>query len=236
MHVKRKCASGPFWEKMNSEIFSYLEFHTQDEKARAEVRSFRQKHVFFSVWTYSWWPWWSHFFIQMFKLIRRRKKRMKERRKKWLKRSRPRSEHQKHKKLNEYISTWQPNYNWKAFWGKKLMFFFSWNVHLFPSYYWYCPFLHFVWLRTSINQGMETWNAFDQINSFRYSFSSVQDQTQIHVMDWILGWPFVKVVPAILVSPKYLLTPFPLPPLQYGHFGALFPPETNLASAFTFWK
>ena len=46
MHVKRKCASGPFWEKMNSEIFSYLEFHTQDEKARAEVRSFRQKHVF----------------------------------------------------------------------------------------------------------------------------------------------------------------------------------------------
>ena len=46
MHVKRKCASGPFWEKMNSEIFSYLEFHTQDEKARAEVSSFRQKHVF----------------------------------------------------------------------------------------------------------------------------------------------------------------------------------------------
>ena len=130
------------------------------------------------------------------------------------------------------------NYNWKMIYGEKNLDVFSRETFIvflliidivLSS-------LHFVWLRPSINQGMETWNAFDQINSFRYSFSSVQDQTQIHVMDWILGWPFVKVVPAILASPKYLLTPFPLPPLQYGHFGALFPPETNLASAFTFWK
>ena len=95
-------------------------------------KEFSSKTCFFSVWTFSWWPWWSHFFIQMFKLIRRRKKRMKERRKKWLKRSRPRSEHQKHKKLNEYILTWQPNYNWKRIYGEKsLDDFFSWNIHFF---------------------------------------------------------------------------------------------------------
>ena len=110
--------------------------------------------------------------VQMFKLIRRRKKRTKEKRKKWLKRSRPRSEHQKHKKLNEFILTWQPNYNWKKYGKKNLDVFFSWNFHIFPSHYWYCPFLLFVWLRTSINQGMETWNVFDWINYFHYSFSS----------------------------------------------------------------
>ena len=49
MHIKWKSVSGPFWEKMNSEIFSCLEFHTQDEKARAEVRSFCQKHLFVSI-------------------------------------------------------------------------------------------------------------------------------------------------------------------------------------------
>ena len=65
MNVKGKIVSGPFWEKMNSEIFSYLEFHTQDEKARAEVRSFCQKHLFLN-WTYSWWFWWSYSFMQIF--------------------------------------------------------------------------------------------------------------------------------------------------------------------------
>ena len=109
----------------------------------------------------------------MFKLIRRRKKRTKEKRKKWLKRSRPRSEHQKHKKLNEYILTWQPNYyRERIYWEKNLDDFSAWNFHLCPSHYWHCSFLHFVWLRTSINQVMETWNVFDQINSFHYSFSS----------------------------------------------------------------
>ena len=34
-----KVNSGLFWDKMNSEIFSYLEFHTVDEEKRAQVRS-----------------------------------------------------------------------------------------------------------------------------------------------------------------------------------------------------
>ena len=59
MHVKREYVSGPFWEKMNSEIFSYLDFHTLDEKARAEVKIFCLKHFFSLDWTYSWLPWWS---------------------------------------------------------------------------------------------------------------------------------------------------------------------------------
>ena len=92
-------------------------------------KEFSSKTCFFSVWTFSWWPWWSHFFIQMFKLIRRRKKRMKERRKKWLKRSRPRSEHQKHKKLNEYIVTWQLIE--KGFMEKKFLMIFSLETFIF---------------------------------------------------------------------------------------------------------
>ena len=31
---------GLFWDKMNSEIFSYLEFHTVDEEKRAQVGAF----------------------------------------------------------------------------------------------------------------------------------------------------------------------------------------------------
>ena len=38
--------SGLFWDKMNSEIFSYLEFHTVDEEKRAQVENDKLKFAF----------------------------------------------------------------------------------------------------------------------------------------------------------------------------------------------
>ena len=132
MHVKRKCASGPFWEKMNSEIFSYLEFHTQDEKARAEVRSFRQKHVF---------SLFEHILDDLDDLISlfKRSKWSGAEKRGWKKGGRNGWKDQglvqsirRTKKLNEYIVTWQPNSNWKRIYGEKnLDDFFSWNIHFF---------------------------------------------------------------------------------------------------------
>ena len=153
MHVKRKCASGPFWEKMNSEIFSYLEFHTQDEKARAEVRSFRQKHVF---------SLFEHFLDDLDDLISLFKcsnwsgaeKRG------WKKGGRngwkDQGLVQSIRSTKNWMSTYwhgSPTIIEKGFMEKKfLMVIFSWNFHPFPPHYWYCPFFPTFCVIAPLNQ------------------------------------------------------------------------------------
>ena len=45
------------------------------------------------------------------------------------------------------------NYNLKMIYGEKnLDVFFSWNFHLFPSHYWYCPFFPTFCVIAPLNQ------------------------------------------------------------------------------------
>ena len=163
----------------------------------------------------------------MFKLIRLRKKRMKERRKKWLKRSRPRSEHQKNKKLNDYIMTRQPIW-W--FINKKVLIFFSRETFIFSFSLLILFFISYI-LCNCAPQSIRWWGhgmfLIKSILSFLIFFPPVQDQTQIHVMDWILGWLFVKVVPSVLALPKYRLNPLPLPTPVIWALCGTFPPRNQ---------